>query len=477
APLAAGDPSRYATLAAGLAVIAGLLCVIAYLARLGFLADLLSKPILVGYMAGLAVVMVVGQLEKVTGVPVEGTSFLTEMRSFVLGLAKIDPATVAFAAGILAFLLLVQWRFPRAPGPLAAVLLATVIVAVFDLQQHGMSVVGQIPAGLPQPALPDVTEIADLLLPALGILVVGYTDTVLTARSFATRTRDEINTNQELLALGAANVGAGVLQGFPVSSSASRTALGDAAGSRTQLSSLVTLASVVGVLLFLGPLLARFPTAALGAIVIFAALRLVDLAEFRRLAAFRRSEFLIAVAACAGVLAAGVLYGVILAIGLSVAEMLARVARPHDAVQGLVPGLAGMHDVDDYPQARLIPGLVVYRYDSPLFFANAEDFRRRALAAVDSQPAPATWFVLNVEANVQVDITGLDALEALRGELTGRGVTFALARVKQDLLDQLTAYGLTDSVGRDRIFPTLPTAVAAYRAWAGLPEPPPDTQD
>jgi MFS superfamily sulfate permease-like transporter len=348
-------------------------------------------------------------------------------------------------------------------------------VAAFGLERYGITVIGPISAGVPSPSLPAFADIPDLLLPAVGILVVGYTDTVLTGRSFAKlageasgsvakRTGGDVDANQELLALGASNLGAGILRGFPVSSSASRTALGDAAGSRTQMYSLVSLACVLGVLLFLSPLLARFPTAALGAIIVFAAVRLIDVSEFRRLAAFRRTELMLALAACVGVLIFDILYGVLLAIAISVAEMLARVARPHDAIQGRVPGLAGMHDIDDYPEARLIPGLVVYRYDSPLFFANAENFRQRAIAAATDQPATA-WFVLNVEAMVEVDITGLDAMEAVRAELTERGIVFALARVKQDLLDDLDAFGLTEKIGADRIFPTLPTAVEAYHAW------------
>jgi MFS superfamily sulfate permease-like transporter len=287
------------------------------------------------------------------------------------------------------------------------------------------------------------------------------------ARAFANRgdMSSDIDANQELLALGSANLGAGLLSGFPVSSSGSRTAVGDAAGSRTQLYSLVALVWVLATLLFLGPLLARFPIAALGGIVVYAATRLIDVRGFRRLAAFRRSELLLALAALGGVLVLDILYGVLVAVALSVAEMLARVARPHDAILGVVPGLAGMHDVDDYPQARTTPGLVVYRYDSPLFFANAEDFRRRALAAVDEQPEPVTWFILNTEANVEVDITALEAVDAVRRDLERRGIVFALARVKRDLLDDLDAFGLTASVGPERIFPTLPTAVAAYEDW------------
>ncbi len=256
-----------------------------------------------------------------------------------------------------------------------------------------------------------------------------------------------------------------MLHGFPVSSSASRTALASSAGARSQAYSLVAGAVVLAVLLFLSPLLTHTPSAVLGVLVVYAAVRMIDLAGFRRLASFRRRELLLALGCLAGVLALDILYGVIVAVGLSVAELLTRVARPHDAVEGLVPGMAGMHDVDDYPQARTIPGLLVYRYDSPLFFANAEDFRRRALAAVDEQSGPVRWFVLNTEANVEVDITALDAVDELRRELTGRGVVFALARVKQDLRNDLKAYGLLDSVGEDLLFPTLPTAVAAYRAW------------
>ncbi|GAA4712369.1 SulP family inorganic anion transporter [Phytohabitans rumicis] len=465
APLAAGDPGRYAALAATLAVVVGVLCLIAYAVRLGFLADLLSRPILVGYMAGVALIMISGQLGKLTGVPVEGDTFAAELASFVSNLDDMHTATLLFALAVLAFLFLAAWRFPSLPTPLLAVLLATAAVAMFDLERRGISVVGPIPEGLPTPTLPDLGDMRDLLLPAVGVLVVGYTDTVLTARSFAERGGYEVDTNQELLALGAANVGAGVLRGFPISSSGSRTALGAAAGSRTQVYSLVALAAVLGVLLLLGPLLERFPTAALGALIVYAAVRLIDVPGFRKLAAFRRTELALAVAACTGVLVFDILYGILVAVGLSVAEMLHRVARPHDAVQGLVPDLAGMHDIDDYPQATTIPGLVVYRYDSPLFFANAEDFRRRALAAVDDQPDPVAWFVLNTEANVEVDSTGLDALDLVRAELTGRGIVFALARVKQDLLDDLTAFGLTASVGADRIFPTLPTAVAAYQEW------------
>jgi high affinity sulfate transporter 1 len=471
APLAAGDPARYARLAAGLAVVVGVLGVACWLARLGFVADLLSKPILVGFMAGVAMIMIAGQLGKLTGVRVTGDRFVPQVVSFVRGLSHIHVGTVVFAALVLGFLFVVHSSRPGVPAPLLAVLLATAVVAAFGLERHGIRVVGHIPAGLPRPAPPRLDDLRELVLPAFGVLLVGYTDNVLTARSFASRRDTTIDANQELFALGAANIAAGMLRGFPVSSSGSRTALGDAAGARTQLYSLVALASVLVTLLFLGPVLAQFPTAALGAIVVYAAVQLIDVRGFRRLAAFRRNELLLALAALAGVLALDVLYGVLLAVGLSVAEMLARVARPHDAIEGFVSGLAGMHDIDDYPQARTVPGLVVYRYDSPLFFANAEDFRRRALAAADAGDArapgnePVAWFVLNTESNVEVDSTALDAVEALRRDLERRGIVFALARVKQDLLADLEAFGLVAKIGSERIFPTLPTAVSAYEDW------------
>ncbi|MEU8691437.1 sulfate permease [Streptomyces sp. NPDC048665] len=467
-PLADGAPGRYASLAAGLAVTVGMLCLAARTVRLGFLADLLSRPVLIGYLAGVALIMAVDQLPRLTGVRTNSSAFFPQLWSFFTHLSQVHPATLILSAIALGFLVAVARFVPGLPGPLIAVILGTAVVVALDLDhRYGVEVIGTVPSGVPSLALPDLTVVPRLVLPALGVLLVAYTDFILTARAFsdpggATGTLDA---NREFLALGAANLGAGVLHGFPVSSSASRTALASSAGARSQAYSLVAGAVVLAVLLFLSPLLTRTPAAVLGALVVYAAARMIDLVGFRRLASFRRRELLLALGCLAGVLALDILYGVLVAVGLSVAELLTRVARPHDAIEGLVPGVAGMHDVDDYPQARTIPGLLVYRYDSPLFFANAQDFHHRALAAVDEQTEPVRWFVLNTEANVEVDITALDAVDALRRDLTGRGIVFALARVKQDLLDDLEAYGLAESVGAERIFPTMPTAVAAYRTW------------
>lgn len=465
-PLAAGNAGRYAVLAAALAIAIGLLCLVAWALRLGFVAELLSRPVLVGYLAGVALIMIVDQVPKLAGIRTTDTGFFPQLLSSARHLTEAHTATVVLSAVSLLTLFALPRLMPAAPGPLLIVVLGTAVVAVFGLEDSGIAVIGEVPAGLPRPELPNPGDVRDLLLPALGVLLVGYTDVVLTARAFATGEGEHLDANQELFALGAANLGAGALQGFPVSSSASRTALVRAAGGRSQVYSLTACAAVLAVLLWLSPLISGIPVAVLGALVVYAAVRMIDLAGFRRLALFRRRELLLALGCLAGVLTLDILYGVLVAVGLSVAELLSRVARPHDAVEGLVPGVAGMHDVDDFPQARTIPGLLVYRYDSPLFFANAEDFRRRALAAVSGHAGRVKWFVLNTEANVEVDITALDSVDALRQELARRGIVFAMARVKQDLRDELDAYGLSDSVGQALIFPTLPTAVAAYRNWS-----------
>jgi MFS superfamily sulfate permease-like transporter len=273
-----------------------------------------------------------------------------------------------------------------------------------------------------------------------------------------------VDPDQELVALAGVHVASGLVGGFPVSSSGSRTALALAAGARTQLYSLVAAVVVIVVLFAAGPLLSQLPAAALGAVVLYAASKLVSLAELVRLARFRRMELILALAALVGTLTFGILAGVGIAIALSILEMIHRLARPHEGVLGRVPGLAGMHDVDDYPDAKPVPGLLVYRYDAPLCFANAENFRRRALASLDAEPEQPQWFLLNAEANVEIDSTAAETLEALHAELARRGIVLALARVKQDLRDDLRAAGLLATIGEDRIFMTLPTAVAAFQA-------------
>ncbi|MDX6238672.1 MAG: sulfate permease, SulP family [Kribbellaceae bacterium] len=466
--VAGGDPARYVILAAALALMVGVLYLLAWLIRLGFLADLLSRPVLIGYLTGIAVIMMVGQFGRMTGAAVSGESPFAEVVSAVRQAGSWHPVTVGLALVTLALLLASARWAPRLPAPILVMVLAAAVTAMANLDEHGVSLIGSVPSGLPTPGLPSISsaDLTALILPALGVAFVGYADTVLTGRAFATKRHEEIDADAELLALGTANLASGVLHGFPVSSSGSRTAVAAAAGAKSQVYSLVALALVIVTLLVGGPLLSTFPTAALGALVVYAALRLVELTEFRRIARFRRSELILALATCVGVVALGVLYGVLVAVALSVLDLFRRVTRPHSAVLGIAPGVPGMHDLDDYPNARPVPGLVVYRYDSPLFFANAEDFRLRALAAVDTSPEPVRWLLLNAEANVEIDITAVDALDALRDELADRGVVLALARVKRELRRDLEAAGFLDRLGPERVFLTLPTAVQAYRDWS-----------
>jgi sulfate permease, SulP family len=421
-------------------------------------------------MAGVAVIMISGQIGKISGLELEAKSLAGELLEVARRSNEIHLPTLILALGVLAFLLLIQRWFPTAPGPLLAVLLAVAAVSLFQLDQAGVAVIGEIPAGLPSLALPSAIApgtFKTLLTAAAGIALVGYSDNVLTARAFAARGGYRIDANQELLALGAVNLGTGLMQGFPVSSSGSRTAISASLGSRSQLFSLVAFVVVLVVLLFLRPLLAQFPQAALGAIVIYAALRLIDIGELKRLRHFERSEFRLALITCAGVLFTDILMGVGLAVALSVIALFARLVRPHDAVLGQVPRLGGLHDVDDWQGASTIPGLMLYRYDAPLCFANAEDFRRRALAAIAAEATPVRWFVLNAEAIVEIDITAADVLQEFQRELTANGIVFAMARTKQDLYQQLSRTGFVDRVGPERFYPTLPEAIAAFRREVG----------
>jgi high affinity sulfate transporter 1 len=465
APLVTRNNANYPLYTSLLAVLVGIICLMGYWARLGFLADLLSKPILVGYMAGVALIMISGQLDKISGIKIESETVLGEFQGFFHGFDHIHWLTFGMGIGVLTFLLLVQHYFPNAPAPLLAVLLATMIVAIFHLERYGVVIVGEIPSGLPNfVSFQGITfkNISSLLGAALGIAIVGYSDNVLTGRAFAINHGHKINANQELLALGFCNLGTGFLQGFPVSSSGSRTAIADSLGSKTQVYSLVAGFCVLLVLLFLRPLLALFPKAALGAIVIYAALKLIRLSEFRRLQSFKRSEFMLAVITTVGVLGTDILRGVAIAVALSGMELFARVARPHAGVLGEVPNLLGFHTINDWQDAKTIPGLVLYRYDAPLFFANAENFKNRALQAIASETDPVQWFILNTEAIIEIDITAADILEELRQELAKKGIIFGLAKVKQELYAQLRKSGLVDRLGPDHIYLTIHEAIAAF---------------
>ena len=461
-----------ATAAAALAVAVGALAFVAWIARLGFLADFLSRPVLVGYLAGVAVIMVVSQLPNFTGIASERRDTIDRAVDVARGIDTVELAPLLVGTAVLGALFVLQ-RFPRAPGPLLVVLVATAVTAAFDLETHGVDTVGNVPSGLPSLSFPNVPAHLwpGVFAAATGVTVVAYSGNVLTGRAFARRTSDRIDADQELLALAGANAAAGLVGGFPVSSSESRTALAAAAGASSQLTNLVAAAAVAVVLVAAAPLLEEFPLAALAGLVVYAAIKLVDVPEIRRVLAFRHSEAILMTAAFVGVVAFDLLIGIGIAVALSVADLLRRVVRAHDAVQGSVPGLAGLHDIDDYPEASTVPGLVVYRYDAPLFFANADDFRNRVLAAVAAERAPVEWVALNMEANVEVDLTATDMLEDLRSDLASRGIVLALARVKQDLVVYLERVGLVARIGADHMFPTLPTALEGFRSRSRRPHP------
>ena len=467
AALATAGPQRVDDLAVALALVVAGFCGLAWLARLSFVAELFSRPVLVGYMTGVAALMVISQIPKLIGIEAGSTDgMLGELGHAARHALDAHTATTVIGLVTLAVMLVVaRWR-PHAPVALLGIVGASVAVQLAAGTASGVALVDDVATRGPELGVPSVAldEVVALLVPALGVAFVAYTDNILTARAFAVRHKEQIDARRELLALGAANVGAALLHGFPVSSSGSRTAIVDAAGGRTRLVALVTAAATAAAALLLAPALALIPATALAAVVVYAATRLIEIDEFRRFARFRRSELVLAAATTVAVLAVGVLNGVLVAVGLSLLDLLRRVARPKAAVEGFVEGVAGMHDIDDYPDARTLPGLVVYRYDSPLFFANAEDFRVRVLEAVATETEPVRWLLLNTEAMSEVDLTACDVLESIRADLAARGITLALARVKQDLLQQLDRAGLIERIGREHVFPTLPTAVAAFEA-------------
>lgn len=457
-----------AALASALALAVGVIALGSWAVRLGFLANLFSHPVLVGYLAGVAIIMIVSQLPNLTGIESDKRGTLATGFDVATGLDRVRLGPLLVGTAVVAALFALQ-RFRRLPGPLLVVAGAALLTAIFGLERHGVETVAAVPQGLPGIALPvlPVHLWPSVFGAAVGIALVAFSGAILTGRAFETASAKPVDPNRELLALAGANGAVGVFGGFPVSSSDSRTALVSAAGGRTQLSSVVAAGCVVVVLVVAAPLLEAFPIAALGGLVVYAAAQLVDLGEIRRIAAFRSSEAVIMAAALVGVVAFDLLVGIGVAVALSVADLLRRIARGHDAVQGYVPGLAGLHNIDDYSEAETVPGLVVYRYDAPLCFANAEDYHQRVTAAVAAERHPVEWLLLNMEANVEIDLTATDMLEELRTELAAEGITLALARVKKDLALYLDRAGLIERIGLDRIFPTLPTAVASFHNRGG----------
>jgi high affinity sulfate transporter 1 len=471
--LAGGNPATAVALAGMLGVLVGLTEIGLGLGKLGFVADLLSKEVQVGYMNGLAITIIVGQLPKLFGFSTHADSFLKEVRVFVENLDQTHTTTLIVGVLVLAGLLVLPRITTRVPAVLVAVVGVTVASAVFGLAESGVATVGALPRGVPTPSVPwtNLGDVPPLLIAAVGITLVSLTDTIATATSFAARRGEEVEANQEMLGMGAANVAAGLFQGFAVSTSGSRTAVAEQAGAKTQVTGVVGAALVALLLLFLNSLLADLPQTALAAVVIAAALSLMDLAILRRYLQVRRSAFAVSLVATAGVVLLGVLQGIVVAVTLAILLFFRRNWWPHGAILGKAEGEEGWHDVDTHPESEQIPGVVVYRWEAPLFFANAGSFREQIRKLV--RVHRPQWVVLQCEAITDVDVTAAEMLEQLDNELNAAGTHLAFAEMRSRLQELTLRYGLLETLDREHFYPTLEAALEATQAEEWEPGRPP----
>ena len=475
---AGGDPKRAVALASMLAIMVAAIMIVASVARLGFIADLISKPTMIGYMNGLALTILVGQLPKLFGFKVDADGFLGELTGFVKGLANGDAVPAAAAVGItgIALILVLQRWLPKVPAVLIMVVLAIAATTVVSLADHGVSLVGVLPQGFPPLTIPHVRldDLGPLFAGALGIALVSLADTISTASAFAARTGQEIRGNGEMMGIGAANLAAGFFQGFAVSTSASRTAVAERSGAKTQLTGVTGAALIIFMIVFVPGLFRNLPSPALAAVVITASLSLADIPAVARLWRQRKAEFLLSIAAFAGVVLLGVLAGIAIAVALSILNVFRRAWWPYDTRLGRVEGIEGYHDVRSYPDAQQLPGLVIYRFDAPLFFANAKTFRDEVRRLARSDPPPA-WIVIAAEPVTDIDTTASDVLEELDDALNAQGISLVFAELKDPVRRKIERYGLARTIEPRHFFPTVGTAVAAFRAQTGAqwtPAPP-----
>lgn len=471
-PLAAGDSARAVALAGAMALVAGVVCIVAGIARLGFITELLSKPIRYGYMNGIALTVLVSQLPGLFGFSVDGGNVLRRAAAFAQGLAagQTNPVDLLLGVGALATILLLR-RKPRVPAVLIAVVGAMIAVSLFDLEARaGVAVLGALPQGLPHFAIPWLAgdDLLPVLVGGLTVALIAFADTSVLSRTYAARLGRTVEPSQEMVALGVANLAAGLFQGFAISSSSSRTPVAEAAGARTQITGVVGAATIALLLIVAPNLLHNLPNTALAAVVIASALRLFQVRDLRRIYRIQRWEFWLSMACFAGVAIFGAIPGVGLAIVAAVIEFLWDGWRPHSAVLGRVDGLKGYHDISRYPQARLIPGLVLFRWDAPLFFANAEYFHTRVLEAIASAPQPVRWIVVAAEPVTSVDVTAADMLLELEHALHAAGVKLCFAEMKDPVKDKFKRFGLFTQLGEHTFFPTLGEAVNTYVRTQGV---------
>ena len=465
-PLSGGDPMRAIAQAGMMAMVSGTVCILAGLARLGFVTELLSKPIRYGYMNGIALTVLISQLPKVFGFSIESDGPVRNLLAIATGVLGGRANWTAFLVGAATLAaILVLKRNKRVPGILIAVVGATIVVGALDLAARaGVSVLGSLPQGLPAFAIPWIAyaDIGPVLVGGLAVALVSFADTSVLSRSYAARTRTYVDPNQEMVGLGAANLAAGLFQGFPISSSSSRTPVAEAAGAKTQLTGVVGALSVALLLLVAPDLLQYLPSSALAAVVIAAAIGLIEVTDLGRIFRIQRWEFWLSIICTVGVAVLGAIPGIGLAIVIAVIEFLWAGWRPYSAVLGRAEGLEGYHDIQRYPDARLVPGLVLFRWDAPLFFANAELFHDRVLDAVATSPTPVRWLVVAAEPITSVDVTAADILAELHEALHAAGIEFCLAEMKEPVKDKLKRFGLFARFGEEAFFPTVGAAVSSY---------------
>ena len=468
APLSGGDAERAVTVAGAMALVSGTVCIVAGVARLGFITELLSKPIRYGYMNGIALTVLLSQTPKLLGFSIDSAGPLRNIWAIGQGIVDGKTNLVALAIGGATLVaILALKRFPRVPGILVAVVGATLAVALLDLGSGGaIKVLGAMPRGLPMPALPliGIDDLVPVVTGGIAVALISFADTSVLSRTYAAKLRTPVDPNQEMVGLGAANLAAGFFQGFPISSSSSRTPVAEAAGSRTQLTGVVGALSICVLLLFAPALLKNLPNAALAAVVIASAIGLFEVADLRRIYRIQRWEFWLSMVCFVGVAALGAIQGIALAIVIAVIEFLWDGWRPHSAVLGRVDGVEGYHDITRYPDATLIPGLLLFRWDAPLFFANAELFCERVQAAIAAAPGPVRCCVVAAEPVTSVDVTAADLVAELDDTLHAAGTELCFAEMKDPVKDKLKRFGLFSRFGDRRFFATIDAGVEAYRS-------------
>jgi high affinity sulfate transporter 1 len=466
APLAAGDPLRYAALSATTALVAGLICIGAGFMRLGFIANYVSQPILTGYMAGVSLLVIGGQLGRLFGFKVQADNFFLQILEVARRWQETNWLTLTLGVFSVALLFFLKRRWPRLPNPLFLMAATILISTVFSLAARGVAVVGVIPSGLPSIQWPPfgLADFGALLVPAFSMALIAFTDVLVNSRSFAMKNRYTVDADQELLGLGAGNVASALLGGFPVSSSSARTAVADTMGGKTQLAGLVAVVLCVLFLLFLTGLLANLPLLTLAAILIVAVWGLIDFDQFRWLWKVRRSEFWLAMLTALGVLTIGLLQTILFAVIFSLLGVIARISRPHDAVlhHDVERDLFVEQDTDGSADVELMPGLIVYRFDAPLFFANAPLFLEQARSLIAKAEHPVRWFLINAEPIVDVDATAAMTFVEFDADMDARGIQIAIARAGEPLREMLDRTGVTERIGADYFFDSLHAAIDTY---------------